>query len=391
MLIQQHRDPAVRARPIGPIAWALEPLPPIQELRRAWTPIDTGDGPGFFISWSWIGTWLAKLPAELEPLLLRGSIAGRGTALGIIIRRHSRRRKLISSNALHLNSTGDPDMDCITIEHNGLAAPPHLESGLSRSLLDWFARQQLDADELYLSGVTLPLPQMQGGPESSLASVVRRTYEIDLDLLGNVGGDFAARLSRNARQQLRHALRMCEEHGPLRLEEAKTVDEALVFFEGLKHLHIQSWTRRQKPHSFLKPFFETFHHALIREGMPKGEIQLLRISAGDGTIGYLYNFRHKKRIYAYQSGFDDSISRWRPGYVSHYLAINYNYREGMTCYDLLAGDNRLKQSFATNVYDMYWHRLYRPLLRFRVENSLHRVKNRYLLGSASSGQRALQQ
>ena len=166
--------------------------------------------------------------------------------------------------------------------------------------------------------------------------------------------------------------------GELALEEADSVERAQEFLDGLRRFHVLSWRRRRKPHSFVNPFFETFHKALIRDCLPKGEIQFLRISAGEWTLGYLYNFRYKGQIYAYQSGFDDRDNNWRPGYVSHYLAINHNHHAGMRGYDLLAGDNRLKESFATSTYDMYWHRIYRPLFAYRVEKLLQRFKDRYL-------------
>lgn len=316
--------------------------------------------------------------------MLRASIAGRQDALAIVVNRASRRHNVIHSRALHLNATGDPDIDCITIEHNGFAAPARFQPALTRSLLDWFAREQRVADEMYLGGVTWP-PLEVSGRITPAEPLLRKSYLVDLSLLRETGGDLAPILSRNARQQLRRILRSHERVGPLRLEEADTIETALQFFEGLKDLHIKSWMRRQKTHSFSKPFFETFHRSLITACFPQGEIQLLRISSGDWIIGYLYNFRHKNRIYAYQSGFDDSDNHWRPGYVSHYLAINHNFRSGMRSYDLLAGDNRLKRSFATTVYDMYWHRISRAFLRFRIENKLHEFKHRWLEFGAPAG------
>lgn len=365
--------------PIGPIAWSLKPLGSVEEARRHWLETEAFS---FFTSWSWIGTWLENLSTQFRPLLIRASIAGRASALAIGVSHQSRRRMLIGSQALHLNATGVPDFDCITIEHNGFSAPEHLQPPLLLSFLDTFARQETGADEFYLSGTTFPMPVSKAGPTPSLAASVRKTYAVNLSQFCKTDGDLAPLLSRNAREQLRRAVRYYEHSGPLRVDEADSVTTALEFFSELKRLHIQSWTRRNKPHSFLKPFFEHFHHSLIRECFSKGEIQLLRINAGNWTIGYLYNFRYRGRVYAYQSGFDDRDKHWRPGYVSHYLAINHNFRQGIHFYDLLAGENRLKQSFATNIGEMYWHRLYRPLFRFQIENSLRAVRNRWWRGKA---------
>jgi len=73
--------------------------------------------------------------------------------------------------------------------------------------------------------------------------------------------------------------------------------------------------------------------------MPAGEIDLLRIAAGDQTIGFLYNFRFRNRVYAYQSGFDYSVSHphQKPGLTCHHLAIEMYRRQGLEVYDFLAG------------------------------------------------------
>jgi CelD/BcsL family acetyltransferase involved in cellulose biosynthesis len=122
----------------------------------------------------------------------------------------------------------------------------------------------------------------------------------------------------------------------------------------MKVFHIHSWERRGRPHAFRYPFFERFHRELIRAGLPKGEIQMLKISAGDRAIGYLYNFRRCKKIYAYQSGFEFSAPHLRPGYVSHALAMQSNAARGEQIYDFLGGDNPLKRSFADDHYFISW-------------------------------------
>src|SRR6185437_1595828 len=188
---------------VGPIAWSICPLASLEEARQRWMETETLS---FFTSWSWIGTWLQCLPDKFTPLLMRASMAGRSNAFSIGISHQSRRRKVIASNALHLNATGDPDFDCITIEHNGFSAPKHLQSSLFESLLDWFARQQTNIDELYLSGVTWPLRTSESGPVPSLGRAMRKSFAVDLLQLGKTNGDLALLLSRNTREQLRRAI-----------------------------------------------------------------------------------------------------------------------------------------------------------------------------------------
>src|SRR5215813_8063251 len=129
-----------------------------------------------------------------------------------------------------------------------------------------------------------------------------------------------------------------------------------------------------RPHSFAAPFFELFHRRLIRRNFDEGGTQLLRASAGDRAIGYLYNFRLSNRIYAYQSGFDDADRQERPGIVTHALAIRHAFRAGARIYDFMAGRNRLKESFATRCEPMRWQVIQQPRLTFRLERLARRVK-----------------
>jgi CelD/BcsL family acetyltransferase involved in cellulose biosynthesis len=106
----------------------------------------------------------------------------------------------------------------------------------------------------------------------------------------------------------------------------------------------------------------------------KGGTQLLKASAGDRVIGYLYNFRLGNRVYSYQSGFDDVDRRERPGVVAHALAIRHAFRSGAGVYDFMAGRNRSKESFATCCEPMLWQVIQQNRLTFRLEDLGRRMK-----------------
>jgi CelD/BcsL family acetyltransferase involved in cellulose biosynthesis len=131
--------------------------------------------------------------------------------------------------------------------------------------------------------------------------------------------------------------------------------------DQLKALHQTSWQRRGQPGCFATPAFEAFHRDLIRTCFGNGEIQLLAATAGEQPIGYLYNFVHRDRVYAYQSGFDYAADgRLKPGLLTHALAIEHATRAGFAVYDLMAGANRLKASFASHGTEMVWLGVRRP-------------------------------
>jgi CelD/BcsL family acetyltransferase involved in cellulose biosynthesis len=361
--------PRRRHPDIGRIAFRREPLPPLDALAREWRALEAVARPSFFTSWRWIGTFIEALPETRRPMLLRGALNGETVALALLGAGVARRRRgLIRSRVLHLNETGDPQFDAVSVEHNGLLAAAGCEAAAEDALVAWFAGLRAEADELCIGGSLRRLPEAAvegrglGRREISVPSFV-----LDLRRLSGAEGELYPVLSANARQQLRRAIRHFARRGPLGLEEARSVAEAHSFFTALKALHCASWERRGKRHAFAAPHFEGFHRLLIERNLEDGGVQLLRLGVGDRTLGYLYNFRLDGRVYAYQSGFDDADPRDRPGVVSHALAIRHAFRSGADIYDFMAGRNRLKESFATQCEPMLWQVVQQPRLAFRIE------------------------
>jgi CelD/BcsL family acetyltransferase involved in cellulose biosynthesis len=359
---------------ISDLTFGFEPAEPLRKAERLWKDLEALPGGSFFTSWTWIGTWLQLLPPELAPQILTARQAGKTIAAAVLISR-ARKPGQAGANELHFNSTGERHLDCVTIEHNGFAGVEHTDPELWHGFFKWFSEGRMGADELLIPGIenrvikTLTIPNLLQRNRDVLA------FRAPLHSLANSGG-FEASLSRNARQQLRRAKRAYAALGELQLENAPTVESALQYFDALKELHTRSWTRRSKPHAFHYPFFEEFHRALIKRGIPEHSVRLMRISAGSRPLGYLYNFQYRGKVYAYQSGFDDENPALRPGYVSHALAIEAAMSEGAEEYDFLAGSNQLKHTFAHEDYVMSWCTLRQPKLKFRAEAAVRYVADR---------------
>jgi CelD/BcsL family acetyltransferase involved in cellulose biosynthesis len=339
----------------GSIEFRQEPLPPLAVIEREWRGLEAVARPSFFTSWHWIGTVLALLPEASRPTLLRGLVRGETVALALLGARAVRRRHgLIRSRTLYLNETGDPKFD-MTIEHNGLLVASTREEAALDALIAWFAERSAEADELHFSGSLLRVPEpLVEGSGLGRSEIVVPSYSIELGRLSGGDGELYPVLSANSRQQLRRAIRYFERSGPLQLRKAATVAEGHAYFAAMKELHSASWQQRGKAHSLTRAFFEPFHQLLIERNFAAGGIELLRASAGDLVLGYLYDFRLGDHIYAYQSGFAYDEGAARPGAGAHAMAIREAYRSGAAVYDFMAGHNRLKESFSTRCEPMLW-------------------------------------
>ena len=102
-------------------------------------------------------------------------------------------------------------------------------------------------------------------------------------------------------------------------------------------------------------------------------------------VGYLYNFRYRDRIYAYQSGLRyEEDPRLKPGLLCHALAIDRAAADPtLRIYDFLAGDSRFKRSFANAMepLDSWVVAAPRPLIR--LENTVKKMLNPKRAGNGS--------
>ncbi len=329
---------------------AAAPAPAL--LAETWQALEARSDGSFFQGWSWTGcTYAARFP---DPVLLRAEESGRVLALGLF----NRRPRRLARSCLHLGESGDAARDAVFIEHNGFlidrAAPAGLAAACLRAALT-LALPNGGTRRLVLSGIGDDL----FAAARSFAPRVTDTRPapfVDLAALRARGGPYLDRLSANTRYQLRRSARAYAARGPLAVQRAASLAEALDFLDRLARLHQRTWQARGKPGAFANPAFREFHAALIARGLPRGEVDLLRIAAGGDAIGYLYNFRYRDRIAAYQSGFDYEAAgaHAKPGLTCHHLAIEHYAATGAVAYDFLAGGDRYKASLADAAATLHW-------------------------------------
>lgn len=308
----------------------------------AWQARATDWHASAFLSWAWVGC----LAAERFPDPLLAEIHDGGALIG---RALLNRRRTRLGRHLFLHESGDPGHDATFIEHNGLLAAPGRAPEALAALL---RALRGPATRVRLSGV------------DDAALKVARTAGV-LDRLQTRTAPFARldpatpfldTLSRNTRAQLRRSNRSYARAGPLRTERAATVPQALDWLDRLTALHRITWSARGINSGFLTPPVQRFHHELVHRGVPGHTVDLLRVTAGNRTVGYLLNLHAAGRVGAYQSGFDyaDTAPHEKPGLTSHAAAAEQARLAGAHEYDFLAGDARYKRSLAGERRHMHW-------------------------------------
>jgi CelD/BcsL family acetyltransferase involved in cellulose biosynthesis len=331
------------------VRFHLAPIADVAGLAEAWRALEACADVSFFQSWTWVGCLAERRFAD--PVLLRAERDGQIVALALC----NRTTSWHGGKTFWLGESGDPALDAVYVEHNG----PLLARGAEafrptvlRALLGGgFGRGR----RLRLSGVDAT--HLAAARAAGSVRLLRRHPApwVDFSALGN-GKKFLDGLSANTRHQLRRSDRAYEAAGPIRVERAATLAEAEFFLDALAALHQTAWTARGQPGAFANPDFVRFHRTLLARALPRGEAEVLRIAAGAAVIGYLYNFRHRGRVLAYQSGFDYAAAgpHRKPGLTCHHAAIEFFRRDGATAYDFLAGGDRYKTSFSNATNELYW-------------------------------------
>jgi len=378
----------------------------IQEtaLEQLWRELEARSDCHFFLSWDWIGSWIAEIGVSVQVLI--GRSAGQVVLLGLLVPSFRRGRIPFNISGAGLHITGDPQQDVITIEYNGFLVARDCNRATANQTIADNATSWAEAaairfllrdktapgkypvrriDELHLRNVLSLYDTLDdriaiaAGQAAVLREVVwsKPSWRVDLEAIRASGRTYMDSLSANTRQQIRRSMRLYEKQGELSVTRARDRAEALAFLDDLKALHQPYWISRGEPGAFAFPFFERFQRRLIETCHPHGGVELIRVTRGNIPIGYLYNLVYRRHVYSYQSGFRfEADSKLKPGLVSHCLCIDMHEREGSRVYDFMAGDNRYKANLGSPGPDMHYVLLQRPTPQTRLESGLRFLRER---------------
>jgi CelD/BcsL family acetyltransferase involved in cellulose biosynthesis len=344
-------------------------------VESIWRALEAAARPTYFLTWGWIATWLAALPTAALPQLAVVREGATAVAACFLGRRRVRRHGVVPTRMRYLNATGIPRFDELCIEHNTMLCVP----GTTWPLQALIEGLPADWDELALPAIdATPLAP----PEGYQLVVDREVAAPYVDLAKvRAAGDYLSLLGGNTRAQIRRARRLV---GPLALEVATTLAQALEIYDELIALHTTSWRRRGEPGAFADPWFERFHRDLITQRFAHGEIELLRLRAGGQTLGCVYNLIAHGRTLFYQAGLAPIADpRIKPGYLCQAAAIEHAAATGAAIYDFLGGDARYKAQLATGSTRLIWVRVQRRLVRFALEERVRHLRRAYLAWRAA--------
>lgn len=348
-------------------------------LSEDWLLLEESAEANFFLSWSWIGVWLESYAPNVDVLSVH--YQGDLIALSLLCKSTFSNWKRFSSRRLHIQQTGDPALDQIWTEYNGiLCSSAHTDQVLPL-FVNYLVDQYSDWDELQIGAVTKRLADVLHSSSglNRLDLWHSPSYGVDLNTLRDDKLNYLDALSRNTRYQIRRSLKLYAEDGGVHLKFAQSTEEAQLFFNEIAPLHLERWGVELGQSGFSNPEFVKFHQNLIRSAFPIKQVDLIKVFCGERVLGYLYNFLYKGKIYFYLSGLiSEKDPKLKPGLCAHALVIQHYIDEGHQFYDFMGGDDRYKSSLGEVHEELYHVSLQKPYFKFKVESLLRDVKQYFV-------------
>lgn len=347
------------------------PISQFDSVKEIWVSMLKSCPHAYFLSWACIETWINSLPLNCKLFLVVGYSNESPVIAFFLGSKTIIRNKFFKIRQLSLNSTLIPYIDDAThIEYNAILVKPEIIISL-KSLLD---NIPIKWDKLYI-----PRYSWTYSPNIILDDKVsqcyklsiskRKGYYVNLDKVRRNNNDYLALLSPNRRKKILRSLKEYEKFGKVRIHDAENVEDALKVFEELIQLHQKRWTERGDPGTFSNEYVVDFHKNLISRQIKKGEIQLIRVSAGNHTIGCVYNYVYEGKVYAISGGFNYLPEKfYLPGFICDYLVVLHNAMLGLSCYDFLAGaESEYKNSLSTDEYEMQDIKVIKKSMKLKIE------------------------
>jgi CelD/BcsL family acetyltransferase involved in cellulose biosynthesis len=355
------------------------PVDDFAGLQSRWMDLETRAQPTVFLSWQWLGPWLAVYKPAAD--VLQVTDEGRLIGLGLVVENNERRHGVLRSRCLRLHQTGFKLQDQIWIEYNGFLAEHGREEDVARACINFLCRERPLWDEFVIGAID----SGEADFYARVSGLHRHTrweapcYGVNLAELRLAGKHYLDSLSRNCRYQINRAHRLYESRGRVELVRPDTVEEALTIFDSIGPRHLERWGDGPDQSGFANPAFVRFHRELIRMQWPLGGVDLVSVKAGDDVIASFYNLLHDSVVYFYLGGMmTEKDNKLKPGLLGHSLCIEDYRHHGFRYYDFMGGEERYKANLGQHHRQLVQIALQRPRFKLKLENAMRQAKLHWL-------------
>ncbi len=343
----------------------------IEELQQQWLLIEEGQDVPFFLTWSWISSWLETYSPDLTVISAR--YTDKVVAMGLFTCSTQIRHGFVKAKQYRLHQMGDPLLDQIWMEYNDFICVDEYREAAVNACLKALQESENKFDEIVLSMIsTSRADHIKKAISGSQILLTNPCYSKNLASIQGEDPQYISTLNSNTRYQIRRSIRLYEKlHGKIEYTFAQNEKEALAMFKEAGEYHVLRW----EDSGFKNKQFVRFHENLIKNATDKKAVDLMRITSGNVTIAILYFHLVGKSVYFYLQGINyESNQKLKPGLVAHTLATQYYLEKGMRKYDYMGGYSQYKCQLSDLGENLVTLCIQKPSVILGIENLSRKVK-----------------
>lgn len=310
-----------------------------------------------FLSSHWLYSWLESLSSLPQMCLF--NIDNKLIGIAFLGKQHCP-----YGDIYYLNQTGRQADDQVWIEHNDVFCMHEKLVACREALLGYLSRQP----KFHKLIVSLCKDENWRHKKIFLWETdMHPTQYVDIAALRKQAKTHLESTSKNSRSSIKRSQKYIEsKYGPISMHKITDSLDALIPSE-IAPLHIEQWGETEYGSGFANPRFVNFHKIFCSQAPAHINIEVLKFSAGEFVLGYLYfiNKGNSANFYLSAINYSDKNNKYKPGLVMHTMAISDYAAKQYDAYDFLAGEARYKESLSNGRYNMYTLHLAnkRPLQR----------------------------
>ncbi len=189
-----------------------------------------------------------------------------------------------------------------------------------------------------------------GDPQLRL---IERAEAPVLDIAGDWGDVYHAKMSSKKRGQHRRRRRNLAMLGKIEVTVARTHDELAAALEEGFELHALRWNGRPDGSQFATATGKRFHRAAILALADVDVPRIVSLRLDGRPIAFHYFFALERRMYVHRIGFDPALARYSPGWLNTLDTIEVAAGEGVNRVEFLGGADRYKLDLADRFEPLY--------------------------------------
>lgn len=148
--------------------------------------------------------------------------------------------------------------------------------------------------------------------------------------------------SANKRRNIRRYRQALERKGVVSLEEVTNLAELAEAFLDVIRLRQDRMKQKKITTARITESYCRFHSNLLPSFLKNGRLRLYFLVLNKQRIAYLYMYAGYSRVYAYQTGFDRTMSNQSVGSILFAMVIEQLIKDGYAIFDFLRGDEKYK-------------------------------------------------